>query len=337
MAPSPGDAGSDAAAHPVTGSRRTPLSSRIPPRWRPLAVLSALALPVVLGGCQVPNFFEYRGVTTQGQDTFKLYAGVVLAAVVVGVLVGGLILWTVLRYRRRSDEMPRQFQYHIPLEISYTIVPIVIVLLIFGFTFATENNVDALVHDPPVKVKVTAFQWGWKFDYTYQHRYVEGVQQQNPDNVGLDGKTCVESADVASDCFGPGLVMPVGQTVEITLVSNDVIHGFYVPQFDFSRYAQPGIRNVFDFNVVRTGIFRAQCTQLCGLYHSKMFFHVVALPPAQFRQWLRSGQLTPDGRPAPSTAGIGANNNLPPAYPSGSGAGHESQTPPTTLPVSSQS
>jgi cytochrome c oxidase subunit II len=281
-----------------------------------------VALPVLLGGCQVPNFFEYRGATTQGKDTFDLYAWVTLSAAVVGVLVGGLILWSILRYRRRSEEMPRQFQYHLGLEIAYTIIPILIVLVIFVFTFNTENTVDNIAHDPYAKVHVTAFQWGWRFDYTYQHRYVEGVQLQNPDNVGINGKTCVQSAKVASDCYGPGLVMPVGKTTEITLVSNDVIHGFYVPEFDFSRYAQPGIRNVFDFNVVRPGIYRAQCTQLCGLYHSKMFFHVVALPVAQYRAWLRSAQLTPDGRPAPNTTGEGANSNLPPAYPPGSGAGN---------------
>jgi cytochrome c oxidase subunit 2 len=295
-------------------------------------VLSALALPVVLGGCQVPTFFGYRGATKQGQDTFRLYAGVTLAAVVVGVLVGGLILWAVLRYRRKSDEMPRQFQYHIPLEITYTIVPIVIVLIIFGFTFVTENNVDAIVHQPYAKVKVTAFQWGWKFDYTYQHRYVEGVQQQNPDDVGVNGKSCVASAPAPSWCLGPGLVMPVGKTTEITLISNDVIHGFYVPEFNFNRYAQPGIRNVFDFNVLHPGIYRAQCNQLCGLYHSKMFFHVVALPVAQYRQWLRGDQLTPDGHPAPNNAGSSANNDLPPAYPPGSHAGNEPITPPSTVP-----
>jgi cytochrome c oxidase subunit II len=281
-----------------------------------------VALPALLGGCQVPNFFEYRGATTQAHDSFELYAWVTLAAAVVGVLVGGLILWSVLRYRRRSEEMPRQFQYHIFLEITYTIIPILIVLVIFVFTFNTENSVDNIVHEPYAKVHVTAFQWGWRFDYTYQHKYVEGVQLQNPDDVGLNGRTCEQSTTVASDCYGPGLVMPVGKTVEITLVSNDVIHGFYVPQFVFSRYAQPGIRNVFDFNVIRPGIYRAQCTQLCGLYHSKMFFHVVALPVPQYRAWLASTQLTPDGNPAPNTTGEGANNDLPPAYPPGSGAGN---------------
>ena len=92
------------------------------------------------------------------------------------------------------------------------------------------------------------------------------------------------------DCLGPGLVVPAGQTTRITLDSQDVIHGFYVPEFNFSRYAQPGVTNVFDLTVQHSGIYRAQCTQLCGLYHSLMFFHVVALPPGQFQAWLSSQQ-----------------------------------------------
>jgi cytochrome c oxidase subunit 2 len=69
-------------------------------------------------------------------------------------------------------------------------------------------------------------------------------------------------------------------------VSNDVIHGFYVPTFNFSRYAQPGVTNLFDLTPNKTGDFRGQCTQLCGLYHAEMFFHVTTLPPAQFEAWL---------------------------------------------------
>jgi cytochrome c oxidase subunit II len=325
-----GSGGVDESAETATAHRgrlstaASGFRARLSERRRRLA-LGILLVPLVLGGCDVPSFWQNRGATKTAQSEFSLYVGTTLAAVVVGVIVGGLILWAIIRYRRRSDEMPRQFQYHIPLEITYTIVPIVIVLIIFGFTFATENNVDAIVHNPYSKVKVTAFQWGWKFDYTYQRRYVEGAQLQNPDNVGLNGKTCVESAPAASYCYGPGLVMPVGKTVEITLVSNDVIHGFYVNAFNFSRYAQPGIRNVFDFNVIKPGIYRAQCTQLCGLYHSKMFFHVVALPVPQFQAWLRSDQLSPDSKPQPQSQGSAANSNLPPAYPPNSHAGNVPQ------------
>ncbi|HUA94564.1 MAG TPA: cytochrome c oxidase subunit II [Acidimicrobiales bacterium] len=294
-------------------------SSTVAPRRRRrlLAVVGAITLPVVLGGCQLPTFFGYKGSTKQAHDEFVLYAGTTIASIVVFVLVAGLITWSVIRYRRRSDEMPRQFQYHIPLEITYTIVPVVIVLILFAFTVIVENRVDAVAAKPDLEVKVTAFQWGWQFNYPNGVQVV-GETTEDPDPVGINGAQCAP----AVDCLGPGLVVPAGQTTRITLVSHDVIHGFYVPQFNFSRYAQPGITNVFDLSVRHTGIYRAQCTQLCGLYHSKMFFHVVALPVAQYRAWLRSAQLTPDGRPAPNTTGEGANSNLPPAYPPGSGAGN---------------
>jgi len=258
-----------------------------------VAVIGAITLPLLLGGCQLPTFYGYRGVTTSSHDESLLWEAVFVTSLVVLALVFGLIGWAVVRYRRRTDEMPRQFQYHIPLEIFYTIVPIVMVLVLFGFTVVTENKIDNVVPNPAVAVKVTAFQWGWRFDYTNQRVYVEGVRTEDPDPVGLHGQSCPQSAPTANDCLGPGLVLPVGETVGITLVSNDVIHGFYVPQFNFSRYALPGVTNHFDFHVQTSGIYRAQCTQLCGLYHSQMFFHVVALPPAQFQAWLHGSQPQP--------------------------------------------
>jgi cytochrome c oxidase subunit 2 len=263
-------------------------------RW--LAILATLAMPFVLGACRLPTFFGYRGATTQAHDSHVLFAGTVITAIVVGVIVTLLILWSVFRYRRRSEDMPKQFQYHIPLEITYTVIPIIIVLVLFGFTVVTENAVDAVAPNPAVAVKVTAFQWGWRFDYTSQHVEVIGETTEDPDPVGLNGSPCAP----AVDCLGPGLVLPAGQTSRIVLVSADVVHGFYVPAFNFSRYALPGVTNVFDFTVKHPGIYRAQCTQFCGLYHALMFFHVVALPPAQFRAWVRSEQAA--SHPAPSIA-----------------------------------
>ncbi len=250
-----------------------------------LGALAAAVLPVALGGCQLPTFYGYRGSTKQAHDEFVLYSGTVIAAIVVGVLVAALIVWSIVRYRKRTDELPRQFQYHIPLEITYTVIPVVIVLILFGFTVVTENRVDAVSSNPGVKVDVTAFQWGWSFGYP-GNVTVTGVTTEDPDPVGLNGASC----SPATACLGPGLVVPAGEPTRITLTTKDVIHGFYVPQFNFSRYAQPGVTNVFDLTVQHPGIYRAQCTQLCGLYHSIMFFHVVALPPGQFRSWLSSEQ-----------------------------------------------
>jgi cytochrome c oxidase subunit 2 len=232
------------------------------PSRRTRAVLGMLALPLLLGGCQLPSFWGYKGSTTQGHDEFLMYAWTVIAALIVGGIVTILIVWPILRYRRRSDEIPRQVQYHTGLEIFYTITPVVIVLIIFAFTVLTENNIDAL-NKAAVDVKVTAFQWGWEFQYPNQNIVVLGHTTQDPD-----------------------MVLPAGETAQITLVSQDVIHGFYVPEFNFSRYAQPGVTNQFDLTVSKPGDYRGQCTQLCGLYHALMFFHVTALPPAQFQAWL---------------------------------------------------
>ncbi len=264
-----------------------------------MAIVGAVALPLLLGGCQLPTYYAFRGVTSQSHDESLLYEAVVTTCFVVLALVFVLIFWSIIRYRRRDDAMPKQFQYHISLEIFYTIVPIVMVLVLFGFTVVTENKVDNVAPNPALQVNVTAFQWGWRFSYPKQHVYVEGVRFEDPDPVGLHGGTCTATAPTPNDCLGPGLVMPVGETVRIVLVSNDVVHGFYVPQFNFSRYALPGVVNVFDFNVQRSGIYRAQCTQLCGLYHSEMFFHVVALPPAQFTAWLHGSQPRPDASAGP--------------------------------------
>jgi len=84
------------------------------------------------------------------------------------------------------------------------------------------------------------------------------------------------------------MVVPTGETVRITLDSYDVLHGFYVPEFNFSRYATPGYSTQFDFNVLHDGVYRGQCTQLCGLYHSLMFFNVRSVSPSAYQTWLRT-------------------------------------------------
>ncbi|HMK63457.1 MAG TPA: cytochrome c oxidase subunit II [Acidimicrobiales bacterium] len=266
-------------------------------RWA--VVLGGVLLALVLGGCQLPNFYGFRGADKQGHDEFLLYFGTFVAAIVVGVITGGLILWSVLRYRRRDDHMPRQFQYHVPLELTYTVVPVIIVLVLFAFTVVVENKVDAVPSDPNLTVDVYAFQWGWEFDYP-NHVVVRAETTSDPDPVGpsgLGGPAC----SPAAWCLGPGLVLPSGQTTQIDLRSRDVIHGFFVPEFNFSRYAQPGVLNEFDFTVNHPGVFRAQCTQLCGLYHSLMFFHVVAMPPAKFQAWLSSEASSGSTGGPPST------------------------------------
>lgn len=232
-------------------------------------MVGAGALALLLAGCQLPNFGAYKGVTSQGRDAFKLWQLFFIAGAVVFLVVFFLILWAVLRYRRKSDAIPPQTQYHTLFEITYTVVPILLVFVLFAFTFVSENEVDALGTNDPLTVNVTAFQWGWQFQYPGYDVKVLGVETEDP-----------------------VMVLPANRTVHVFLRSKDVVHGFYVPQFNFSRYALPGVTNQFDLNIQHTGTFRGQCTQFCGLYHSLMVFQVKAVTAGQFTAWVHHKQVT---------------------------------------------
>ncbi len=248
-------------------------------------VRNLLALPIaaiVLSGCTLPSFGAFKSDTKTGQSTYHLWQWFSVGAIVIGGFTLLLMAYVMIRYRRRSDSIPKQTQYHLPLEITYTIIPILIVIGLFVSTVVVENKVTA---NPPtnVKIDVNAFQWGWKFTYPGYNAVVVGQTTQ-----------------------APTMEMPVNTNVHISLTSSDVIHGFYVPKFNFSRYALPGVDNIFTFDAINTGTFFGQCSQLCGLYHSLMWFHVKVVTMSQYKAWLASFN-TPAGIAAAKAANEATN------------------------------
>ena len=236
--------------------------------------------PLVLSGCGVPSFGSYPSATKTGRSTYHLWQGFTIGAIVIGGITLALIVYAAMRYRVKShdDSVPRQTQYHLPMEITYTVVPILIVFVLFAFTVVVENDVTALPTVPATNtIQVQAFQWGWRFSYP--------------------GFTIVGQTTQT-----PVMEMPQGQNVRIVLTSLDVVHGFYIREFNFSRYALPGVINQFTFNAQSTGTFFGQCTQLCGLYHSLMWFKVKVVPPAEYAAWLATNQ-TKAAQLAASAAG----------------------------------
>ncbi|HEY1826141.1 MAG TPA: cytochrome c oxidase subunit II [Acidimicrobiales bacterium] len=240
-------------------------------RWRRVRRLAALPLAaLVLAGCNdriptkdgIPTLGAEPGATTSSHSAFDLWQGFTIGAMIIGFLVTFLIIWAVFRYRRRGDTIPRQTQYHLPLEFTYTIIPILIVLGLFAATLVVENK-EVANPKTNVVIDVNAFQWGWKFTYPGHDVVVVGQTTQDPE-----------------------MVMPVNENVHINLTSSDVIHGFYVNAFNFSRYALPGVLNQFTFRAVTTGTYDGQCTQLCGLYHSLMWFRVKVVSDSDYAAWL---------------------------------------------------
>jgi cytochrome c oxidase subunit 2 len=216
-----------------------------------------------------------HGVTTQDHYARELWKISYYFAIPIGLLVFVLVLWCVFRYRARPgrESRPAQFQYHIPIEAAYTIIPLVIVAIIFGFMYGAENKVDKVSKNPDLKIEVYGFQWGWRFDYPNGHSQIGTVST---------------ALDINSNEHLPVLVMPANRTVQLHVVSLDVVHTFYVPEFLFNRDLIPGINNTFDLNVTKPGVYPGQCNNICGQYHAYMRFLVDVKSPADYDAWYAS-------------------------------------------------
>ncbi len=190
--------------------------------------------------------------------------------IVVAFIVWGLILFAILRWRRRDERLPPQFRNNNPLEIAWTVVPLVIVAALFVYTYRAEANVDSLVSRPDVVVAVRAYRWGWTFDYA------------GGPVVGGAANAPVIGGSVEGP---PQLVLPVGETTRIQLTSDDVTHGFWVPDFLFKRDAIPGLQNAFDLRPDKVGTYVGRCSQFCGFDHALMSFSVRVVSPQQFAAW----------------------------------------------------
>ena len=130
------------------------------------------------------NWGSPSGVSTDSHQVLRLWKITYYLAIPIGILVIGLILWCVFRYRHAPGDprLPRQFQYHIPIEAAYTIIPLIIVGVLFGFVYSAENKEDNLSKNPALKVTVEGFQWGWRFTYPNGHQELGSVATQTTIN-----------------------------------------------------------------------------------------------------------------------------------------------------------
>jgi cytochrome c oxidase subunit II len=270
------------------GSGRGPLRARVrlARRWAPRAAI-AVAVLLATAGCQ-SNDFTRMGmpapVTKQAKVVVTLWQGSWIAAWCVGIVVWGAIIAAVIFFRKRSDRIPEQVRYNLPIEILYTVVPFIMVGVLFFFTARDENYVDALPAHPDVVINVTGFQWSWEFQYPQykvpKSEYGEVTeigQMWNGDLPGNENQL-------------PLLEVPIGETVRFNLASTDVIHAFWIVPFDFKRDVIPDHPNHFEVTPTTTYSGIGRCTELCGLYHSRMLFRVKVVPAAQFKAWIAAQQ-----------------------------------------------
>jgi cytochrome c oxidase subunit 2 len=234
------------------------------------AGLTALALSGCAG--RVEDGLLPRGVTQGAERVTNLWVGSWIAALTVGALVWGLILWCVVAYRRRRDDdgsLPVQLRYNVPLEILYTVVPVLMIAVLFYYTQRDESALLDTSTEPDVVVNVVGKQWSWDFNYVNEGTYEAGTHAQ------LTGEPGVEETL-------PTLYLPVNKRTEFQLTSRDVIHSFWVPAFLQKLDMIPGKVNRFQVVPTQTGDFQGKCAELCGAYHSQMLFNVKVVEQAQY-------------------------------------------------------
>ncbi len=245
---------------------------------------------IKVGQAFVTGLYPPIAVTDQGAQIRDLYTIVFLISAAIFLLVEGLIIWTVVRYRRKpgDDTLPPQTHGNKIAEIVWTVVPTLLVIFLFVISWQTLNAVDTHSAEPQQRIRAVAGQFQWQFDY-----------------LSADGKTILYT-QLAPTGEDGGMVVPAGRTVQLTLVSQDVIHAFYVPQFLFKRDVVPGRVNSFEFKVgdKEAGqTFRGQCAELCGVGHRIMLFEVHALTGAEFDTWLAAKVAKPNATPPPAPSG----------------------------------
>ncbi len=205
-------------------------------------------------------------LTEQAKDIDSIWTVFLIGSIAVAALVTVLVLYVVIRFRRRSDVLPRQRRELIPLEVTYTVVPLMIIAALFAVTFVSTQAIDEIKDDPDLVVDVTGFQWSWRFSYPDRGVEVVGTEDEIPE-----------------------LVLPTGARVQFDVTSIDVVHSFWIPGFRFKRDMFPGQIQTFQVDIGdETGSFpnTGVCAEFCGLDHWKMRFSVRVVTPDEFTAWV---------------------------------------------------
>jgi cytochrome c oxidase subunit 2 len=266
---------------PITAAR-----SRLRTALRVIVPLVVLALAA---GC---GMIPPEPKTDAAKSVFTLYNIVLVMGTAVFLGVEGFIVYSIVRYRRRDDRLPPQTHGNTLIEIIWTAIPTVIVLILFVLSVVTLQTVEA-TSDPAaggVDIEVDGFQWQWQF------RYLD--DDDNPDN---------DVTVVGSPAAPPVMVVPVGEPVRLTLLSRDVIHSFYVPQFlikrDLVPFPEGETPNKLEFTVSEEGTYHGQCAEFCGDLHAQMTFSVQAMPRAEYVRWLADAKIGRTPQPSEQPQG----------------------------------
>lgn len=299
------------------------------------ALLAGLVLATATGctSKDFPRLGMPTPVTEEAPRILSLWQGSWAAALATGVLVWGLIVWSVIFHRRSKTkvEVPPQTRYNMPIEALYTVVPIIIVAVLFYFTARDEAKLLETSDKPDHVVNVVGYQWSWGFNYiedvdgdpstshekaTALDAIPDRMKEAFPEGAeGVYTAGTPGDRNPQNDNPGPTLWLPKGETVQFVLTSRDVIHSFWVVPFLMKQDVIPGHTNRFEVTPNKEGTFMGKCAELCGVDHSRMLFNVKVVSPERYQKHLeelaKKGQTgyIPSGVPTTGDARNAETNN----------------------------
>ena len=234
-----------------------------------LGLITASLLLTLTGCSQVSGLGFPEGVSSVNDISLSLWQGSWIAAGVVGVITLILILWPAVFHRAHASkgEFPKQTQYNIPVEVVYTVIPFIIVAVLFYFTAVKQEEIVAKSPTVAHEITVNAFQWSWQFSYPEAGE--KAVVTGTPDKP-------------------PTLVVPVGERVRYKIIANDVVHGFWIPAFMIQMQNIPGVTNSLEFTANKIGEYPGRCNILCGRNHAQMLFTIKVVSQADYQQYLET-------------------------------------------------
>ena len=241
-----------------------------PAKTKGLRALAVIIPALFLTGCSKVSELGFpQGASSVNDQSLSLWQGAWIAAGVVGVITLILLLWPAVFHRPKvgGPEFPKQTQYHVPIEIVYTIIPFLIVAVMFYYTAKKESVITQKTTVAMHEIDVVGMQWSWQF--VYPEAGPNAVVTGTPSNP-------------------PTLVIPQGERVRYILTSHDVIHGFWIPAFMIQIQNLPGVTNHLEFTANKIGEFPGRCNILCGRAHSQMVFTVKVVSPADYKAYLET-------------------------------------------------
>ena len=260
-----------------------------------MATTAALAQELPIIGRPVDGLTGFQPASTElARDVQWLDGMLNVIMLVIVVFVTGLLGWVVMRYNGRRNPKPANFTHNSPVEVAWTVVPIVILVFIGAFSLPVLFKQQEIpVAD--ITIKTTGYQWYWGYEYVDEgfafESYMIGAPATGGDNrLTPEVEAQLVAAGYSRDEFllatDTAMVVPVGKTIVVQVTASDVIHSWKVPAFGVMQDAVPGRLAQLWFKPEREGVFFGQCSELCGQAHAYMPITVKVVSEAAYAEWL---------------------------------------------------